>query len=302
VALGSPAQAILWLKRSARYFPYIEEQLTQAGLPDDLKYVAVVESALLPKAYSSAHASGIWQFIPGTAGGYGLRVTSSWDERRDPARSTAAAMRYLKDLHGSFQDWPLALAAYNAGEGRVRGAMRDQGVPTYYQLALPLETERYFFRILAAKLILEDPGRYGLEIPPEERYSPYATEVVTVEIVGHLTVSEVAAAAGSYYRQMKALNPAIVGDTLAAGRYDIRIPEGQRAQFQAGIAALVETTEARALRRVRYRVKRGDTLGGIARQYNVSVGDLHRWNPEARRSQIQPGQVLSIERQSRGGR
>jgi len=168
-ALGNPAQVILWLKRSARYFPYIETELRRAGLPDDLKYVAVVESALLPRAYSWAHASGIWQFIAGTARSYGLRVTASWDERREPARSTAAALAYLSDLHASFGDWPLALAAYNAGESRVRGAMTRQGVSTYHQLSLPLETERYFFHILAAKLILADPAQYGFEVPPEER-------------------------------------------------------------------------------------------------------------------------------------
>ncbi|MGH7388696.1 MAG: transglycosylase SLT domain-containing protein [Candidatus Rokuibacteriota bacterium] len=302
MSLGSPAQVILWLKRSARYFPYIETELRRAGLPDDLKYVAVVESALLPRAYSWAHASGIWQFIADTARRYGLRVTASWDERRDPARSTAAALAYLRDLHASFKEWPLALAAYNAGEGRVRGAMSRQGVATYYQLALPLETERYFFRILAAKLILEDPAQYGFEVPPEERYSPHATEVVTLRVVGHVTVAEIAAAAGSFYRQTKALNPAIMADTLPEGRYDVRIPEGRRAGFEAALPGLERAMAARAVQRVRYLVKPGDTLGGIARRHGVSVGDIRQWNPATRRSHIYPGQVISIERRGRRSR
>lgn len=302
MSLGSPAQVILWLKRSARYFPYIEAELKRAGLPDDLKYVAVVESALLPRALSWARASGIWQFMAETARGYGLRVTSAWDERRDPARSTAAALAYLRDLQASFKDWPLALAAYNAGEGRVRGAMSRQGVSTYYQLSLPLETERYFFRILAAKLILEDPGRYGFEVPPEERYSPHATEEVTLRVVGHVTVGEIAAAAGSFYRQMKALNPAMMADSLPEGRYEVRVPEGHRATFEAALPTLERRMAARAVQRVRYRVRSGDSLAGIARRYGVSVGDLRRWNPAARRGHIHPGQIISIERRGRPAR
>jgi hypothetical protein len=298
-SLGNPAQIILWLKRSARYFPYIETELHKAGLPEDLKYVAVVESALLPRAYSWAHASGIWQFIADTARSYGLRVTSAWDERRDPIRSTAAALAYLHDLHESFQDWPLALAAYNAGEGRVRGAMSRQGVSTYYQLALPLETERYFFSILAAKLVLEDPAAYGFEVSPEERYSPHATEAVTLRVLGHLTVAELAAAAGSFYRQLRALNPAIVSDALPEGSYEVRIPEGQRDAFEAARPGLERTMAARAVQRVRHRVQAGDTPSGIARQYGVSVGDLRRWNPAVRGSHIYPGQVILIERRSR---
>ena len=294
-ALGNPAQVILLMKRSARYFPYIETELRRAGLPGDLKYVAVVESALLPRAYSWAHASGIWQFIASTAQSYGLRVTASWDERRDPARSTAAALAYLRDLRASFGDWPLALAAYNAGEGRVRRAMTRQGVSTYHQLSLPLETERYFFHILAAKLILEDPTQYGFEIPPEERYSPHATDVVTLRVVGHATVAEIAAAAGSFYRETKALNPAIMGDALPAGQYEIRIPEGRRVGFEAARPELEHLMARRVAQRIRYRVKAGDTLGGIARQHGVDLSDLKQWNPATRRSHIYPGQVISIE-------
>jgi membrane-bound lytic murein transglycosylase D len=296
LSLGSPAQVILWLKRSARYFPYIEAELERAGLPDDLKYVAVVESALLPRALSWARASGIWQFMAATATAYNLRVTPAWDERRDPARSTAAALAFLRDLHASFKDWPLALAAYNAGEGRVRGAMRRQGVSTYYQLSLPLETERYFFRILAAKLILEDPARYGFEVPLETRYSPPATEAVTLRVVGHVTVAEIAEAAGSFYRQVKALNPAIMADSLPGGRYELRIPAGQRATFEAARPDVERRMAARAVQRVQYRVRPGDTLGGIARRHGVSLSDLRRWNPAVRSHHIRPGQTIAIER------
>jgi peptidoglycan lytic transglycosylase D len=233
LALAAPAEVVLWLKRSARYFPYIEERLRAAGLPGDLKYVAVAESALRPRAYSWAHASGIWQFIPDTARRYGLRVTRAWDERRDPERSTAAATAYLKDLYAQFRDWPLALAAYNAGERRVAEALKRQGVSEYYQLVLPIETERYVFRVLAAKLILEAPDHYGFAVPAEERYAPHATDVVTVPLPSSLGVRELAAAAGSFSREIRALNPAIMSDRLPAGRYVVRVPQGGARGFAA---------------------------------------------------------------------
>jgi membrane-bound lytic murein transglycosylase D len=226
LSLGNPAQVVLWLKRSARYFPYIERQLSRAGLPDDLKYVAVIESALLPSAYSHASALGIWQFIASTAKRYGLAVTSGWDERRNPERSTAAALALLRELRQRFNDWPLALAAYNAGEARIEQAMRHQGVSSYYQLALSDESERYVFRALAAKLILADPERYGFEITHEQRYRPYDADVVELELQERVAVSTLARQAGSFYREMKALNPEIVDDWLGKGRYTIRVPKG----------------------------------------------------------------------------
>ena len=295
LTLAQPAQVVLWLKRSTRYFPYIEARLRAAGLPDDLKYVAVAESALLPRALSWARASGIWQFIGDTARRYGLRVSEAWDERRDPQRSTTAAIAYLRDLHARFNDWPLALAGYNAGERRVDTALREQGVAEYYRLVLPVETERYLFRILAAKLILEAPERYGFTVPPQERYAPHATATVTVPVTGHLLVREVAVAAGSYYREIRTLNPAIAGDRLPPGRYAVRIPETGLAQFASALAGLERAMAARAVTRVTYRVRRGDTLGGIARRFGVSIADLRRWNAAARRG-LHPGDRLVIER------
>jgi hypothetical protein len=296
LTLANPAQVVLWLKRSARYFPYIEQRLQEAGLPDDLKYVAVAESALLPYAYSWARASGIWQFIDGTARRYGMRVSAAWDERRDPERATAAAIAYLRDLHARFRHWPLALAGYNAGEARVERALREQGVAEYYQLALPDETERYVFRVLAAKLILEAPDHYGFQVAPHERYAPHPTETVTVRVSGHLLVRELAAAAGSFYREIRTLNPAIASDRLPEGEYAVRIPRGAGAQFAKALSGLERVMAARAVRRVTYRVQRGDTLGGIARRFGVSVGALRAGNAAARRAHLYPGDVLVIER------
>jgi hypothetical protein len=242
LALGNPAQVILWLKRSARYFPYIERELARAELPEDLKYVAVIESALLPGAYSHASALGIWQFIASTARRYGLAVTSGWDERRNPERSTAAALAYLRELRQRFADWPLALAAYNAGETRIGQAMRHQGVSSYYQLALSEESERYVFRALAAKLILSEPERYGFEIPHEQRYRPHDADVVDIELRDRVAVAEIARQARSFYRELKALNPEIIEDWLAKGRYAIRVPKGHAPFLRATLGGPVRVS------------------------------------------------------------
>ena len=238
LSLGNPAQVVLWLKRSARYFPYIERELVRAGLPEDLKYVAVIESALLPGAYSHASALGIWQFIASTAKRYGLAVTSGWDERRNPERSTAAALALLRELRQRFPDWPLALAAYNAGDGRIGEAMRQQGVSSYYQLALSEESERYVFRALAAKLILSEPERYGFQVPAEQLYQPHEAYTVEVWVRNRLLVADLARAGGSFYREIRELNPGIVQDYLPKGRYLIRIPKGRASQFAASVSGL----------------------------------------------------------------
>ncbi len=244
LSVGNSAQVVLWLKRSARYFPYIERELARVGLPEDLKYVAVIESALLPGAYSNASALGIWQFISATARRYGLLVTSGWDERRNPERSTAAALAYLRELRQRFSDWPLALAGYNTGEGRVDQAMRHQGVTTYYQLALAEETERYVFRVLAAKLVLSEPERYGFEVPHEQRYRPHDGDIVTVELRDRVAVTELARRAGSFFRELKALNPEIVDDWLGKGRYAIRVPKGRGPAFRAALEGGVRLSGA----------------------------------------------------------
>jgi hypothetical protein len=237
LSVANRAQVVLWLKRSARYFPYIEHELRRSGLPDDLKHVAVIESALLPTVYSSANALGIWQFIAPTARRYGLTVSPWWDERRNPEASTRAALAYLRDLHGRFRDWPLALAAYNAGEGRVDQALRQQGVPSYYQLALPLETERYVFRAFAAKVILSDPERYGFQLQAEQLYQTRPVDVVEVQVRDRILLSELARAGASFYREIRELNPELVHDHLPKGQYRLRIPEGHGARFLANLAA-----------------------------------------------------------------
>jgi hypothetical protein len=159
MALGSEAHVLLWMKRARRYFPYIEEKLRQMGLPDDLKYVTITESSLRPYAVSSSGASGIWQFIPSTGEKYGMRKSRVIDERFDLFKATEGALNYLKSLYDEFRSWALSMAAYNAGENRVRKEIELQGTRDYFYLDLPMETERYVYKIAVAKIILSDPGR-----------------------------------------------------------------------------------------------------------------------------------------------
>jgi hypothetical protein len=289
LSLQDRGQVVLWLKRASRYFPYIERVLARERLPDDLKYVAVIESALVPGALSSANAMGIWQIIPGTARRYGLRVTPWWDERRDPELATRAALAYLMDLHREFGRWSLALAAYNSGEARVRSAIAGQGVRSYFQLALPRETERYVFRAYAAKLILAKPEQYGFLVPTPERYRPPAQDRVRLRVRNRMSVRAIAEASGSFYREVKLLNPAIMKDALPTGVYALNLPEGAARGFQPA-----ERAQAPRRSGVIHRVRAGETLSAIARRYHVSLGALHKRNPAVQGRPIQPGDVLVV--------
>ncbi|OQY57962.1 MAG: hypothetical protein B6245_14345 [Desulfobacteraceae bacterium 4572_88] len=170
LSLWDRAQAILWMKRASRYFPHIEKMLKQHQLPADLKYVAIVESALQPHVGSSKGALGFWQFTKSTGRNYGLTINSEIDERRNIFTATNAAMTYFKALYDLFGSWTLAAAAYNVGENRIETEIIIQQSRDYYQLYLPLETQRYIFKIIAAKLILSAPGKYGFDLGEKDSY------------------------------------------------------------------------------------------------------------------------------------
>lgn len=299
--LSDEPLVILWLKRANRYFPHIENQIRSNGLPEDVKYMTVVESSLNPEAKSWAGAVGMWQFIRSTGQKYGMRQTYWLDERRDFEKATDGALKYLKDLYDEFQSWPLALAAYNSGAERVREAMALQRVTNYYQLALPRETERYVFRIIAAKIILEEPAKYGFDLDYSELYPPLDTEWVTVKVIGRsLHLRDVAEAAGTYFRHIKQLNPELRRDSLPRGEYRLRVPAGVAKDFHANLLAvrqrnISKTAQALGDRKaVKYRVKRGDTLWAIAERYGVTVIGLRSWNGIRRGEPIYPGESLLI--------
>ena len=288
----SHAQVYLWLKRTERYFPWIEKQLASRGLPDDLKYVAVAESDLIPWAVSHAGAAGPWQFMASTASCYGITQSAAIDERYDFEKSAAAAFGYLKDLHNEFQNWTLAIAAFNCGERRIEVEIGKQKTSSYYFLKLPQETERYVFRILAIKEILENPEQYGYHLPKGAGYQPIIFERVKVELPGPMPIAVAAQSAGFTYRELKVLNPCLVSDVIPKGDLTIRVPEGKGKRFEQDVEVWKSTFKPSVLV---HKVSRGDTLDSIAMRYNSTRQQICIWNNIAG-NKIRVGQTLKIYR------
>jgi len=199
------SNTVLVHKRANRWFPLISAVLEREGVPDDMKYIAVIESGFA-NVVSPAGAAGPWQFLKATALSYGLEVTEEVDERYHMEKSTAAAARYLKDAYATHQDWALAAASYNLGQGGVNKQLTRQRTEHYFDLQLPEETSRYVFRILAMKEIMRDPERYGFHLRKQDLYAPYRTRSVEVSS----TLDDLAVFAqneGTDYRTLKLLNP-----------------------------------------------------------------------------------------------
>ena len=222
--LEDEGDSIILAKRTGRCFPTAERQLAEAGLPDDLKYILLVESKCISAAYSRARASGPWQFIPSTGRLFSLTNNIWKDDRRNLELPTEAAVKYLKKLHEIFGDWYLAMAAYNAGEVNIHKAMRDQKVSDYWKLHYVTETMRYVPRIIATKEIFSQPDRY-LGLAKADLYPPLDTEVVTVTIKeSQRHLASVAEQYGTYFLELKLLNPEIRKDYLPRGAHQIKIP------------------------------------------------------------------------------
>jgi hypothetical protein len=291
-------QFVLYVKRSGRYMPHIEKMLRENKMPEDLKYVAIAESALLPHIGSHAGAVGYWQFIKWTGVKYGLRIDNDIDERRNIFASTRAAIQYFKKLHGDFGAWTLAAAAYNMGEAGLRRRISEQGTRNYYHLYLPLETQRYIFRILAIKLILSDLPKYGFNIADEDLYPPVAFDRVRLKLADDVRVRTIADAAGTYFKKIKDLNPEIRGNRVVKGNHVILVPEGAGNGFSKRLSALLarEKTRRASMKKETYVVKDGDSLTMIAERLGISLRDLLHWNRLKYSSTIHPGQRLVIMR------
>jgi membrane-bound lytic murein transglycosylase D len=219
------SNTLLIHKRANRWFPLISSILEREGVPDDLKYIAVIESGLT-NVVSPAGAAGPWQFMKATAQAYGLEVNDEVDERYHMEKSTVAACKYLKDAYAQHGDWALAAASYNLGPGGVNKQVDRQGNARYFDLQLPEETSRYVFRILAMKEILRDPERYGFHLRERDLYPPYRTRAITVSNA----IPDLASFArdqGTDYRMLKLLNPWLRSSRLEnkAGRtYEVLLP------------------------------------------------------------------------------
>lgn len=231
VTLDSEAQVLLWMKRARRYFPYIEKRLKEIGLPDDLKYVAITESSLRPYAVSSSGASGIWQFIASTGEKYGMRRNRVIDERFDFFKATEGALTYLKSLYEEFKSWTLAMAAYNAGENRVRKEIDLQKTKDYFYLDLPMETERYVYKIAVAKVILSEPEKYGFHLEKNEYYDSLEVERIQIVLPQPLPIMDVARAVGFFYKEIKEMNPQLSEETIPPGTHVLNLPPGTSERF-----------------------------------------------------------------------
>ena len=231
VALSNEAQMFLYMKRARRYFPYIERRLKESELPDDLKYITIVESGLRPYAVSPSGASGIWQFISATGEKYGMRKNKSIDERFDFFKATEGALAYLRSLYAEFKSWTLAMAAYNAGENKVRKEIELQRTKNYFYLDLPLETERYVYKIAVAKVLLSDTEKYGFHLEEKELYEPLQVERVQIELNRPLPIIEVSEAVGCNYKEMKEMNPHFFEEAIPSGIQFLNLPPGTSEKF-----------------------------------------------------------------------
>lgn len=223
--LEDQGESIILAKRTGRCFPPVERQLAEAELPDDLKYMLLVESKCIAAAYSKAKASGPWQFIPSTGRRYRLKSDAVRDERRNLEMSTEAAVKYLKYLNGYQQnDWFLAMASYNAGEDRIKKLLKSQKINDYWKMHGPRETMRYVPRIIAAKEIYSQPEKY-LGLSKKDLYIPLETETVTVNVrESRRDLTEIAEEFGTYFLELKMLNPEFKKDFLPRGSYQIKVP------------------------------------------------------------------------------
>ncbi|MBF0258290.1 MAG: transglycosylase SLT domain-containing protein [Desulfamplus sp.] len=332
--LWDRAQVILWIKRASQYFPHMERTLREYGLPLDLKYVAVIESGLRSQAGSHKGAVGTWQFMPGTGQDYGLRIDDNIDARKNLIESTRAACDYFKKLYARFNSWPLALAAYNMGENGLAKEMAQQEVYDYYRLYLPQETQRYVFRAIVAREIMENPAKYGFFFSKEDYYPVLDFARVTVDCPARIPLTLVARAAKSYFKEIKDLNPDIRGYYLDKGRYSILIPPGmdkvfyqefakEISRYQAVSGQAIEQQsggmktgensqpslniirqqsskdEKRAYSAAKssnrhHVVRVGDSLTGIAQSYGISFDTLLKLNNLNKKSVIHPGQKLIV--------
>lgn len=249
LVLGDRAQVVLWTKRARRVFPVIEAQAREAGLCGDLKYVAVIESGLRSAVTSRASAKGWWQFMEGTGRQYGLDISQTWDQRADLSEATRAGLTYLESLHQQFGSWPLALAAYNTGPGRLKRAQETQGVERFWDLDLYTEAERYFPRTLAIKAVMSDLAGHDFALGVEDGWAPRPHGFVKLKVPEGVEIGLLAAAkgAGIPMRTLRAYNPEMgQADHLPQGReVVVEVPAGKERALRDWVAA--EIGRARAL-------------------------------------------------------
>lgn len=286
-----------WLKRMGRYRPYIEDRLAAHGMPRELVYLPLIESGYETTAKSNASAVGLWQFMSGTARSEGLEVSDYIDERRDPFRSTDAALRHLAGLHKLFGSWYLAAAAYNSGSGRIARLLKEYGRTKgpdelFWEMQdeLPEETRGYVPGLIAAAIIGEYPQLFGLDglvLDPPVRFEtvtvPGATELRAVARASRTTLDEIHTLNPHYHR----------GITPPDRHSEVRVPIGASADFLTAFAKIPAEERTRQLTRTHI-VRQGETLSGIAAHYGTTVASLQKANRISRPHLVRIGRKLVI--------
>ena len=285
---------IRWVERSGKYREAVLAILKKEGLPPEIVNLALIESGFNPEAYSRAHAVGMWQFIESTGRIYDLRIDWWVDERKDPTKSTRAAAHYLKDLYEALDSWPLALAAYNCGQGGVERAMSRSHSRDYWDLRLKRETANYVPKFLAACIIMSDPEAYELDFSLER---PLEYEEIHVE--PKTRFGAIARTCGVGESVIEDLNPHILQGCAPDGKdgYAVRIPVGKAEACRTGLAAIPASeriSDITEVTIVKHRVRSGDTLSQIAERYGSSMREVARANGITNCNRIRVGQVLSI--------
>jgi len=255
--------------------------------------LAIAESALRPHAGSRKGAIGFWQFMPDTGRKYGLIIDKNIDERRNLFASTRAAITYFKALYQSMGSWTLAAAAYNMGEEGLTAEIMVQHIRDYYRLYLPLETQRFIFRILSVKLIILDPIKFGFNLTDDDYYPAVEFDRITVDCFQEIPLSLIAKASGTYFKAIKDLNPEIRGHYLAEGTHTLLIPKGAKKGFESRYKKLVKAYDADKSDRI-YVIKEGDNLSSIAEKFDIPLAVLIIWNRINVNEPIHPGDRLVI--------
>ncbi len=291
-----------WLTRSARYIPMMKEILRKEGMPEDLVYVAMIESGFTLHARSVANAVGPWQFMSATGRRYSLRIDQWVDERKDPVKATAAAALYLKDLYAMFNgDWYLAAAGYNAGENKIMRAIGKYNTSDFWELTkgsyLKRETKEYVPKLLAAAIIAKDPARFGFATAA----SVPAIEYDTVTIPGRTDLELVARLTGTTYQSIKELNPSLRHWCTPPNYpdFELKIPRGTREKFEAEYAKIpeVERFSEKTLY-ARYTATRRDSLGSVARRFGLKPLELAELNGLGKKDRLAGRNLIVPARQS----